>query len=799
MTILKETTELGDRWYRQAESKAGLYLAALQDQIRSKSYVSALFEDLTEWRSKHLPRRSLHSLWRRGAKPPDASEGSPYLAWLARTGKLEDYLERSVSYMYLRDLGQDLSDPRTRMKIQHLVAEIKRWMDQPAGTPNGALASEVMISPASVYRWAQREGVEEAAIWVMGRLKRARSHLPPEMDAEEAERKLIKVILGVVMHVLDEMDGETNSTERSRRLGEAMKIGYYYGLTYPYIDDLLDSGVLNAEEQEQYIRMIRMTVRTGIVPDMGEWSGRHPERVRFIQAELREAYEFIRGYQNPETQDLFFEQSYLFFESQDADRQKTLDHGHYSNEELYLPIILKSASSRLMVRSVISAPQDEEVDQRVFYYGLYNQLADDFADMDADREAGAVTPYTYYLTYRHERPDLINPFELYWAVVSHLIHHVYRSEPQTRELILTRAINGLKRNRRRVGAERFHEVMTIFSLGSPALEELIQLLVLRAVDVDFYDKWLRDQMLAKMRTNRQEKEEFIQLVQNARRYMNTLLPISTAAMPPIKENPLLVDAANYSLEGSGKRLRPILAWVMGVQVYGLDQNALSPLFRALEYMHTASLIFDDLPSQDNAATRRGRPTLHELHGSAIAELTGIFLIQKATLEQASLQAFDSSSVLALLQYLSRKAAEICIGQAMDLNAKGKVLSREELDQVCFYKTGIAFEACLVAPAILARVPETEIAILKKIAYHTGIAFQIKDDLLDEEGDPSLLGKPAGKDAENASSTYVTVLGPNAASQAMWEHYCLAMEALLELPRPPVFLKHLLNSMIDRNH
>ncbi|GJM81629.1 hypothetical protein HMSSN139_41250 [Paenibacillus sp. HMSSN-139] len=114
---MNANTELADRWYQRAESKAAHYLAALQDQIRSKSYVSMLLDDLNWWKRKHLPHRTLLPLWRRGAKPPDSSEGSRYLAWLARTGKLDNYLDRSVSYMYLRDLGQNLSDPRTRAKI----------------------------------------------------------------------------------------------------------------------------------------------------------------------------------------------------------------------------------------------------------------------------------------------------------------------------------------------------------------------------------------------------------------------------------------------------------------------------------------------------------------------------------------------------------------------------------------------------------------------------------------------------------------------------------------------------------
>ena len=75
----------------------------------------------------------------------------------------------------------------------------------------------------------------------------------------------------------------------------------------------------------------------------------------------------------------------------------------------------------------------------------------------------------------------------------------------------------------------------------------------------------------------------------------------------------IIDAANYSLEGDGKRLRPIMTWVMGVNEYGLNKSSIVPLLKSLEYMHTASLIFDDLPSQDNASTRRGRPTLHQVY------------------------------------------------------------------------------------------------------------------------------------------------------------------------------------------
>ena len=131
-------------------------------------------------------------------------------------------------------------------------------------------------------------------------------------------------------------------------------------------------------------------------------------------------------------------------------------------------------------------------------------------------------------------------------------------------------------------------------------------------------------------------------------------------------------------------------------------------------MHTASLILDDLPSQDNAPIRRGRATLHTVHNAGIAEITAVYLIQNAMKEQASLEQFDSKSVLRLIRYSSQVAMDMCRGQAMDLESKGKTLTLEDLNNLSFYKTGIAFEASLIMPAILAQVGESEIEKLKKL-------------------------------------------------------------------------------------
>jgi geranylgeranyl pyrophosphate synthase len=618
------------------------------------------------------------------------------------------------------------------------------------------------------------------------------------MDADEARRKLLKIIAGVIINQIEEMDEDLSSEKRTQKLDEAIRLGYSYGLTYPFIDDLLDSEVLSDIEKRQYTEMIRMTLITGTIPELGTWTGDNKDLIHYIHSELSEAFMYIKGHQRDGARINFFEQSYVFFQSQEADRVKELSNPNYTSEELYIPVILKSASSRLIVRSVISAPWDEGFDDRTFFYGIYNQLADDFADMFDDMRAGAVTPYTYYIKYHDKRQDLINPFELYWTVITHLIHNVYHSDTQTCEVILNRAINGLKRFKERMGNKKHYKVMELFSFGNSELNRLIQNIIRKADDVDFFDKLLRDHIINNLKNEGKDQEDFLDTIKSIRNQVNNILHLNEDSHDSFVKEPI-IDAANYSLKGDGKRLRPIMTWVMGVHEYGLESSAILPLLRSLEYMHTASLIFDDLPSQDNASIRRGQSTLHQVYNTAIAELTGLYLTQKAVEEQASLERFDPKTVLELIRYSAGKTTDMCKGQAMDLESKGKKLTVEQLNTICFYKTGIAFEASLVMPAILADKKKSELNNLKKIAYHAGIAFQIRDDLLDVEGDLALLGKPIGKDVKNNNSNFVSILGTDGARKAMWEHYCFAMEAVQDIPANSTFLKHLLNFIVNRDH
>ena len=411
-----------DAYYRLAEKKAADYFTSLSGQLADKTYATTLTNDIKTWKQNHIHV----SLVSRGKGKSDTRGYTNYIQWLDYSGKLDKYLNRSISYIFLRDLGKSLETPETQKRILQMVDNVKKQL--PLSSSTGDTENAELFTMAGLYRWAQKEDVESAMIWLMDKLKTVSSNLPEGLNAEEAKRKLIKIIAGVVMHQVEEMGDELTSEERANKLDEAIRLGYSYGLTYPFIDDLLDSDVLSAEEKKQYSSLIRQTLVTGSVPELGSWTGTNKELIQFIHSELRDAFSYIHARLHQEKEDDFFEQSYVFYHSQEVDREKDLSTANYTNEELYIPVILKSASSRLIVRSVLSAEEDEGFANRTFYYGIYNQLADDFADMFDDFEAGAVTPYTYYMKYHQTRPDLINPFELYWTVISNLIHNVYDAD-----------------------------------------------------------------------------------------------------------------------------------------------------------------------------------------------------------------------------------------------------------------------------------------------------------------------------------------------------------------------------------
>lgn len=226
----------------------------------------------------------------------------------------------------------------------------------------------------------------------------------------------------------------------------------------------------------------------------------------------------------------------------------------------------------------------------------------------------------------------------------------------------------------------------------------------------------------------------------------------------------VTKAMRYSLSNGGKRLRPIFVLEF-CRMCGGDVNKALPYACAIEYIHTYSLIHDDLPCMDNDDMRRGKPSCHKMYGEATALLAGDALLTHA-FEICSASELSDSQNLRAVSLLSQNAGVggMIGGQVIDLKYEQSDPSISNILTVHRLKTGALISAACILGCIAAGADDEKIALASRYAYMIGTAFQIRDDLLDIMGDEEKLGKPIGSDADNDKTTYVTLVGADRAQQ-----------------------------------
>ncbi|MBP5384639.1 MAG: polyprenyl synthetase family protein [Lachnospiraceae bacterium] len=268
----------------------------------------------------------------------------------------------------------------------------------------------------------------------------------------------------------------------------------------------------------------------------------------------------------------------------------------------------------------------------------------------------------------------------------------------------------------------------------------------------------------------------------------------------------VMEAMEYSLFAGGKRLRPILL-AETFRMFGGRGKIVEPFMAAIEMIHTYSLVHDDLPAMDNDEYRRGKKTTHVVYGEDMAILTGDALLNYA-FETAG-RAFDQADasdgslrrVATAMQILARKAGIYGMvgGQTFDVEAENKqlALTEEQLLFIFTLKTSALIESALMTGAVLAGADEVQTAVLEQVGRNVGIAFQIRDDILDVTGTQEVLGKPIGSDEKNNKITYVTLKGLEQAEADVHQFSKKAQELLSQLPLQSGFLNELIASLTDR--
>jgi len=236
-------------------------------------------------------------------------------------------------------------------------------------------------------------------------------------------------------------------------------------------------------------------------------------------------------------------------------------------------------------------------------------------------------------------------------------------------------------------------------------------------------------------------------------HLDRLMPAETAQPPSIHQ------AMRYSVFAGGKRIRPILC-LETARIFDAD---VSPAFYpgcAIEFVHTYSLIHDDLPALDNDDLRRGKPTCHKKFGEATAILAGDALLTLA-FETIAASPAPADRRIAMIAEISTAAGTLhgmVSGQVADLEAEGRRVDPETLEYIHRSKTAALIRASVASGALSAGVPPDDVARLRRFGETIGWAFQVTDDILDVEESSAALGKTAGKDIAQQKATYPAVFG-----------------------------------------
>ncbi|MBQ9314379.1 MAG: polyprenyl synthetase family protein [Clostridia bacterium] len=268
---------------------------------------------------------------------------------------------------------------------------------------------------------------------------------------------------------------------------------------------------------------------------------------------------------------------------------------------------------------------------------------------------------------------------------------------------------------------------------------------------------------------------------------------------------VLNESLEYSLMAGGKRLRAILV-IEAYKLFKEDYEKCLPYSMALEMVHNFSLIHDDLPEIDNDDFRHGKPTNHKKFNHATALLAGDYLFNNAymVISQELLKVLQNGSQNELhskiraFDEFSNAVDRMIAGEYLDTELEGKEISLELLKYIHHNKTAALLKLSLRMGAIIAEASEEEIENLSEYADRIGLAFQIKDDILSEEGDKDILGKPIGNDREHQKCTYVSYYGLDGAKRELDRIIEEALEYLKPYGEKAEFLKNLTIYIKERN-
>lgn len=266
----------------------------------------------------------------------------------------------------------------------------------------------------------------------------------------------------------------------------------------------------------------------------------------------------------------------------------------------------------------------------------------------------------------------------------------------------------------------------------------------------------------------------------------------------------IFEAMNYSMRAGGKRLRPMLMQEVCRLFTGSVLDCVIPFMAAVEMIHTSSLVHDDLPCMDDDMMRRGKASTWAEFGEDIGVLAGDALMMyafetAATAFETSVDPDELSRIGKAVGILARKTGVFGMigGQTVDVELAGGPIPKDKLDFIYRLKTGALIEASMLIGAVLGGAADEDCKIVETLAEKIGMAFQIRDDILDVTGSEEVIGKPVNSDEKNKKTTYVTLEGLDKAKQDVERISQEAIEELNKLPGNNEFLEQLIHLLMNR--
>lgn len=263
------------------------------------------------------------------------------------------------------------------------------------------------------------------------------------------------------------------------------------------------------------------------------------------------------------------------------------------------------------------------------------------------------------------------------------------------------------------------------------------------------------------------------------------------------------ESMHYSLFAGGKRLRPGLL-IASTEAVGGKRDQVLPFSVAVEFLHTYTLIHDDLPALDNDSLRRGKPTNHKVFGEAIAILAGDALLTQAFVLMTNpllMEHLPHKNILRASNEIAKAMSSTGVigGQVVDLESEGQDVDASTLEYIHVYKTGFFFKACVRSGAILSGATPSELAALSRYGAHIGLAFQIIDDILDITGDAQKLGKDVGSDLNKDKATYPALFGLEESKKKAESLVDEALECLEEFDERADPLREIARFFVQRTY